>query len=137
MAEFEEKLNSILGNQEAMGQIMALAHSLSTGEREGEQTPPSPQPHQEEQQEQPDQGTPDLSALLGQLDPGMIQLGMRLLGVYRGRDDRNAALLSALRPFVREERRSKLDRAIEIARVTRLVRVALEAMGGKGEDGDV
>ena len=79
----------------------------------------------------------DLSALLGQLDPGMIQLGMRLLGEYRGRDDRNAALLSALRPFVREERRSKLDRAIEIARVTRLVRVALEAMGGKGEDGDV
>ena len=29
MAEFEDKLNSILGNQEAMSQIMALARSLS------------------------------------------------------------------------------------------------------------
>ena len=29
MAEFEEKLNSILGNEKAMGQIMALARSLS------------------------------------------------------------------------------------------------------------
>ena len=28
MAEFEEKLNSILGNEKAMGQIMALAQSL-------------------------------------------------------------------------------------------------------------
>ena len=76
MAEFEEKLNSILGNQEAMGQIMALAHSLSTGEREGEQTPPSPQPHQEEQQEQPDQGTPDLSALLGQLEHEQLDFAL-------------------------------------------------------------
>ena len=29
MAEFEEKLNSILGDQNAMSQIMALAQSLS------------------------------------------------------------------------------------------------------------
>ena len=35
MAEFEDKLNSILGNQEAMKQIMALARSLS-----GEQPTP-------------------------------------------------------------------------------------------------
>ena len=34
MAEFEDKLNSILGNQAAMNQIMALARSLS-----GEQQP--------------------------------------------------------------------------------------------------
>ena len=28
MGEFEEKMNAILGNKEAMGQIMALAQSL-------------------------------------------------------------------------------------------------------------
>ena len=48
MAEFEEKLNSILGNEKAMGQIMALARSLSGGERapgdgtqSAEEVPPS------------------------------------------------------------------------------------------------
>ena len=40
MAEFEEKLSSILGDQNAMSQIMALAQSLSGG---GEH-PPGAQP---------------------------------------------------------------------------------------------
>ena len=37
MAEFEEKLNSILGNQAAMEQIMSLARSIS-GEQPQEQS---------------------------------------------------------------------------------------------------
>ena len=82
-------------------------------------------------------GQPDLSALLGQIDPGMLQMGMRLVREYQGNDDRNTALLAALRPFLKEDRRAKLDRALEIARVTRLIRVALGAMGGKGEGGGV
>ena len=49
MAEFEEKLNSILGNQEAMAQIMSLARSLS-GEkqqpREEPEAPPPPPPEE-------------------------------------------------------------------------------------------
>lgn len=141
MAELEEKLNAILGNQEAMGQIMALARSLSGG-NEGTHGPgdggwsaddegPSPV-----LQEAPP-SMPDLSALLGQVDPSMLQMGMRLFQEYQGREDRNTALLAALRPFLREERRAKLDRAMEIARVTRLIRVALGAMGGKGAEGDV
>ena len=48
-----------------------------------------------------------------------------------------AASIAALRPFLKEDRRAKLDRALEIARVTRLIRVALGAMGGKGEGGGV
>ena len=82
-------------------------------------------------------GQPDLSALLGQIDPGMLQMGMRLVREYQGNDDRNTALLADLRPFLEEDRRAKLDRALEIARVTRLIRVALGAMGGKGEGGGV
>ena len=78
MAEFEDKLNSILGNQEAMSQIMALARSLSgeqppapeqAGLAEGENYTPvaaSPPP-------------PDLSAMLGQLDPKPIQVGMDVI----------------------------------------------------------
>ena len=140
MAELEEKLNEILGNQQAMGQIMALARSLSGGGSAPEEQEES----QEEREEIPafhGQGLPssgpDLASLLGQVDPAMIQMGMRLFQEYQGREDRNTALLSALRPFLREERRAKLDRAMELARVTRLIRVALGAMGGKGAEGDV
>lgn len=134
MAEFEDKLNSILGNQAAMNQIMALARSLS-GEQQG--TPPAledpaeetgeptyvPAPEETEQ--------PDLSAMLGQIDPKMLQAGMEIIRQVQSTEDRNAALLSALRPFLREEKQARLDRAMQIARMTKLIRAALGALGGK------
>ena len=141
MAEFEDKLNAILGNQEAMSQIMSLAQSLSGGSgphQSGGEPSAGRESYGEEQSAPPPSAPPpDLSALLGQLDPGMLQMGMRLVREYQGDDDRNAALLAALRPFLKEDRRAKLDRALELARVTRLIRVALGAMGGKGENGGV
>ena len=138
MAEFEEKLTSILGNQQAMDQIMALARSLS-GEKEGkgEDTPQEErEPAVREAVSGHGEGgdSPDLSQLLSGVDPGMLQMGMRLFQEYQGTDDRNAALLQALRPFLREERRAKLDKAVRIARMTRLIRVALGSMGEKGDE---
>ena len=139
MAEFEEKLNSILGNEKAMGQIMALARALS-GENgpQGDGTQSAEEvPAQSPEQSDSSDGTWDLSSLLGQIDPRMLQIGVQVLREYQSTDDRNAALLSALRPFLREERRARLDRAQQIARMTRLIRVALTAMGRKEEEGSV
>ena len=135
MAELEEKLNAILGNQEAMSQIMALARSFSGG-------PADSQAHQEEAQSQPlckaeEGGAPDGANIFESVDPALLQLGMKLFRDYQGNNDRNTALLAALRPFLREERRAHLDRALELARMTRLIRTALSAMGGKGAEEDV
>lgn len=130
MAGFEEQLNSILGNQEAMNQIMALARSLS-----GEQTPAPEQAGLAEGENYAPVAAspppPDLSAMLGQLDPKMLQLGMEVMRQVQSTGDRNAALLNALRPFLREERQARLDRAIQIARMARAVRVTLGVLGGK------
>ena len=129
MAEFEDKLNSILGNQAAMNQIMALARSLS-----GEQPPPALEGPAEETTyapaaEEPKQ--PDLSAMLGQIDPKMLQVGMDVIRQVQSTEDRNTALLNALRPFLREEKQARLDRAMRLARMTKLIRAALGALGGK------
>lgn len=144
MAELEEKLNAILGDQQAMGQIMALARSLSGGggqSGEGNEVPlEEPASRPEDSARGHDggmEGMPDLASLFGQVDPAMLQTGMRLLREYQGGDDRNAALLEALRPFLREERRAKLDRALQIARMTRLIRIGLSAAGGKEGEGRV
>ena len=115
MADFEDKLNSILGNQEAMGQIMALARSLSGGEEEKEQAPEAPLQESAPQQE----------SLFDSLDPEMIQMGMRLMREFQSPDDQKTALLQALKPFLREERRQRLDRAAQIVSMSRLIRTAL------------
>lgn len=127
MGEFEEKLNSILGDQQAMGQIMALAQFLgkqSSSDQEEKDTAPEPA----------EDAPPDLSQLMGNLDPKMVQLGMRLMREYQQDDGQNTALLQALRPYLREERRGRLDKAVQIAKMSRLLRVALGSLGGKGED---
>ena len=134
MAGFEEQLNSILGNQEAMNQIMALARSLSGAQPAGEASPAPEEPGGAgyvpagEASAPP---APDLAALMGQIDPQMIQVGMDVIRQVQSTEDRNAALLNALRPFLREEKQARLDRALRVARMTRLVRVALSTLGGK------
>ena len=132
MAEFEDKLNSILSNQEAMKQIMALARSLS-GDQQG--TPPALEgPAEKAATYMPVEGEtkqPDLSAMLGQIDPKMLQVGMDVIRQIQSTEDRNTALLNALRPFLREEKQARLDRAMQIARMTKLIRAALGALGGK------
>lgn len=132
MAEFEEKLNSILGDQAAMGQIMALAQSLSGS---GGQSP-APTPTQIRQDAAP-LGEENPLSLLGELDPRMVQLGMRLFQEYQSGDDRNAALLQALRPFIRPERYEKLDRAVQVARISRVIRALFELLREGREEGRV
>ncbi len=121
MGEWEEKLGAILGNPEAMGQIMALARSLDG---------PTPEPPSEPAPAAPASG-PELSALLGGIDPGLLSALGRVMA--DGGDDRRTALLEALRPFVREQRYAKLDKAIRIARLTRMIRIALDAWKGGGD----
>lgn len=120
---FEEKLNAILGDKKAMGQIMALAQSLSGADQQedaqAEFVPvEEPVPHEETQTE--------FGNLLGSIDPAMLQLGMRLMQEYNRGDDDATALLAALRPFVKPSRYAKLDKATRAARLSRVVRVLLE-----------
>lgn len=139
MAEFEDQLNAILGNQEAMGQIMALARSLSGGPQERGEGPAECVPEEGEAGAPPalpGGPPPDLSALLGELDPRLLQIGMQVLREAQNTQDRSTALLNALRPFLRKERQARLDKAIQIARISRMIRAALEALGGK-EEGNV
>lgn len=124
LSEFEDKLQSILGNPDAMDQIMSIARSL-TGNTALEPTAPcedlNPKPPQ----------SPALSedpfGLLNGVDPRILQIGMRLLSEYNSSDNRTVALLNALQPFVREERYAKVDKAVQIAKLSRLIRVALES----------
>lgn len=149
MSEFEEKLGSILGDPNAMAQIMALAQSLG-----GSAAPAAPQdaaalpeaglegeyvPVGQGEAGGSQAAAPDLSGVLnalGGLDPQLIQSGMELLGQLSSGEDQRVALLLALKPFLKEERYAKIDRAIQIAQLSRVLRVAFQLFKGRGR-GDV
>ncbi len=135
MAEFEEKLGAILGNEAAMSQIMSLAQSLSGG---GEQHTNPVKTEEEKQEYIPVQQSGEgniLDSFQG-LDPRMLEMGMRLFGEYQGENNRNLALLTAIRPFLRPERYAKMDKAIQLARLSRVVRVLFQSMA-EGREKDV
>ena len=135
MAEWEEKLEGILSNPRAMEQIMALAKSLEGGNTQ--QGTPSPTPAAPTS---PPPTGPDLSGLLsgvGKLDPKLLSAAVRLFSEYNASDDRKIALLSALRPFLKEEKYAKVDKAMRIARLSRVIRVAFQLFKKDGGEADV
>ena len=131
MGDLEEKLNSILSNPEAMGQIMQLAHSLG-GKQTDSVSDDSSAPHTESA---PPQSNSEPFSALGELDPRLMELAFKLLRVYRSENDERAALLAALRPFLRPERYSRLDQAIQISKLTRIIRIALDSFQTKDGGG--
>ena len=84
MSEFDDKLSAILGDQNAMSQIMALAQSFSG-------------PAAEECPAQTE-------------EPRSCER------------EADIQLLSALRPYLKESRRMRLDRALELLQLLRLLK---------------
>lgn len=110
MAEFDEKLNSILSNPDAMSQIMQLAQTLSgDGQSPDASTPPPP----------PAPSSPDpISSLLGSADPSLILKFLPLIQELGSSQNNQARqLLYALRPYLKEERQDKVERALQLARM--------------------
>lgn len=129
MAEFEDKLGAILNDPQAMQQIMSLARSLGGGA-----SSPSLPPEQAQTAEF-EPVTDDASPLSGlNLDPRLLEVGMKAISAYQDPSNEKAALLLALRPFVKEERYKKVDKAVQIARISKAIRAALDGLKG-GEEG--
>ena len=120
MAEFDEKLNSILSNPDAMSQIMQLAQSLSGGQ-EQPSAPPSPPPPPTPAPRQSAPAQDMLSSLAGGLDTKLLTRLLPISQELGGQQDSNArALLYALRPYLREDRQEKVERALQLARLFHL-----------------
>ena len=137
MSDFEEKLNSVLSNPDAMSQIMNLAQSLNLGGGGGE----SPQGGQGGGNEPPPPPPPSgggdglgglagLGSLLGQIDPKWINRLLPLVGeLTGGGSDERMQLLYALRPFLKPERRDKVERAAKTARLIHVGKKLLQSLG--------
>lgn len=130
MAEFDEKLNQILSDPGAMAQIMQLAQSLG-GDTSSPPSPPSSPPPASSKQPPGDNGASLLSSLAGGIDPAMLTKLLPLVRELGGKQDSNArALLYALRPYLKEERQEKVERALQLARLFHLGKTLLAQWEG-------
>ena len=122
MAEFDEKLNSILSDPSAMSQIMQLAQSLGGGAPGAQQ--PAPPPQQPSAPPPPGWGPPPPQTP----PPPPMGGGGDLLSSLTGGLDPN--LLSALRPYLKRDRQDKIERALQLARLFHLGKKFLSGWEG-------
>ncbi len=133
MEGLEEKLQNILSDPNSMAQIMSMAQSLGLSPQ-NEQRPPS-QPAEE--------NFGLLQAAMGQQSGGggkmpdlqFLQSMMGVMQQAQRSDGKQEALLCALKPFLRPERREGIDRAMQLAKLSQLAGIALKNGGHMGSKG--
>lgn len=108
MSEFEDMLGGILNDPKQMGKIAQMASQLFGGD---------------DKEEAPEGKTPDLG-----FDPAMLGKLSGLLSASQSGGDKTA-LLKALSPYLKPERRARLEKAMRISRMARLAGIAMEEQG--------
>ncbi len=116
--DLNEVLRSVLSDPEKMGQIASMAQSLMGNGEAPPQIEAPPPPRPEPSSEKP---LIDNSRLLSALTGALGQ---------KGSQTRSAALLTAMRPYMKQEKQEKLDRAMQIARMVRVAGTVMRQLGG-------
>ena len=106
MDELESRLSSVLSDPEQMEKITRLAQSFMAGTGSGSAAPKA------ETDTMPDA---ELFKRLAQL----ISMG-------GGREKGEQAMLEAISPYLSEKRRGKMEKALRIAKLVRIARLAME-----------
>ena len=121
MNDWEEKLNALLSDPEAMAQVVGMAQTLS--QQLGGAV-------QSAAQSEPSGGGNPFGAL-GSIDPALLS---RLIPVLqqlnRGESSEASAFLYALRPYLKPSRRDKVERACQLARIIHLAKTFLTTQEG-------
>ena len=116
MSEFEDKINAILGNPAEMEKITKLAAQIMGGGGAASSSPEAPQE------------TPGLD--LGSIDPELFGKIGRLLSQTGGGSDKTA-LLRAMGPYLSQDRRERMEKAIRFAKIAKLAGAAIREYGGE------
>lgn len=115
MSDFEDRLNSILNDPAQMEKITSMAKSLMGGS--------------EPAQEQPEPQTKKDSGLFESFDPAMLGRLTKVMGGMNQSDDKRA-LLEAMKPYLSQRRREKLERAMKLAKMIHMAEITFGALGG-------
>ena len=104
MEDMDSKLNAMLNDPAAMQRIIQMAQQLSGGAAQAAPPPPPP----------PQGAPPPADGGIG-FDPMMLAKFLPLLQDLRQSNSPTTPLLYALRPFLKEEKQSKVERAAKLA----------------------
>ena len=117
MSDFEDMINSVLGDPAQMEKIAGIAKNLMGGG--GADIPSGNFPS----------GSGNLSTQSGfDFDPAILGKLSSLMNSTSEKGSDKKALLEAMKPYLSEKRRQKMDKALRIARLAKLAGIAMGEM---------
>lgn len=111
MPELEDIIGSVMSSPESMEKIMDIVRIFGAE-------------NEEEKKEKNSLSISDMG--LAGIDPAMISKIMELLSEYNADGDRRINLLSAIRPFLRQEDGFHIERAIRIVKLSHVAKSLFE-----------
>lgn len=130
MEGLEQQLGAILNNPQMMANLMQMAQNLSSANPPQPQAPPQPEAPQAPPQLEAPQPSP--AAQAGSFADFPIDIGMlQRIGAMAQNtsiDSQQKNLLSALTPYLHDDRISRLEKAM---RAAKLARFAASAFSGR------
>lgn len=120
MDDMSSRLSEILSDPASMEKLKNLA-AMFGGSKQEDSPPPQPvsQPSQPSQQRAPSRSAPQMPNMDPQLMNTMMKLAPALSMMKQ--EDGSTQLLRALRPFLGESRRKKLDEALRLLQLARML----------------
>lgn len=112
MDDMSQKLMSLMNDPEIMSKIQGLSGLLSQDSKQEQIKPPEPKPP-----EPPPKSNEQMLPL------DMMGTMMKIMPIINSmkEEDETTRLLKALRPFLSEARRKKLDEGIRLMRIMRML----------------
>lgn len=117
MDDINEKLNTLLSDSDSMARIMQLAQQLSGGSGGQQTAAPSPPP-------------PAAPPAVPNIDPQLIARFLPLIQEFSRDNSQTTQLLYALRPFLKDGKQEKVERAAKLARLICIGKRFLTEGGG-------
>ena len=113
MDDLQSKISAIFSSPESMEQIRSLAQSLA-GSSDIQNHSPSTEHYED---------------ALPLIDPRIMQIMTKAMSEF-SKPSEASALLGALRPYLSPERMSKVDNAINIAKIAKIAKTIIPEFGG-------
>ena len=130
MAEWQDQLNTILSDPDAMAQIAALAQSISGSPNTAAESDPGSAHAAASFDTSAD--AEKVQSLLQSLDPELMgRLVPLMQQMNRPESSQTTAFLQALRPFLSVKRRDKVERAAQLARLIHLGKTFFTSQGAE------
>ena len=109
MNELEDRINSVLNDPSQMEKLANIAKSIMGGSQSAE-VPSAPD-----------------------IDPALIARIGSIMSRGESKSSKDKKLLEAMRPYLSEKRRSKMDKALRIAKLAGIAEIAMTELGGSDD----